>query len=354
MGKMRRIPGGHLRAANRWFDAGYAYKAPHAASLVYLFLNRWTDNETGIVEQTIGAITRHSGVRTERMVREALAGLELWGVITPLPREYQNSTNRWCVNDLEKRAPDYPSKDAIKAYRRSTPAPSEGVKKANAPAPSEGVSGSGDGQGGSNPGTAHTPSVTAPSAPTPIAPTPSDTALGGTPYHAIGDQAIGDQAIGDQAMPIIACSGAEAPTHPAQPSADARARHDFVDERATDTDWVGAPSCPIFQLWWKSYPGTSDVWQEFYRGACIAWNQLRPSEDLGYEMVNAINAQTLWPEYQREDGPGLPNPAKWLRDERWRDEPLGGWPDDDDDGGYDALSDWEAWQALEDDNDIPF
>lgn len=340
MGKMRNIPGGHHRPANRWYDAGYADKAPHAASMIYGFLNRWADNETGIVEQTIGAITRHSGVRTERMARKHLAGLELWGVISKLPKAYQNSPNRWRVENLEKRAPAYPTDEAIEAYRRSTPTPREGANEANAPAPGEGAPTSGNGQGWSNPGPAHTPSAPSPSVPTPSAPTPGDTALGGTPYQAMQDQAIGDEAIGDHAMPIIACSGAKAPTHPAQPSADARARHDFAEERATNTERVGAPDSVMFQDWWQSYPGVGDwedsEWEDFYRDACVAWNEIEPDRDLAYQIFIAITEQAQWTEDQHPDGKGFPEPAKWLRDGRWQDEALGGWTDEDDDDGLEG------------------
>jgi hypothetical protein len=185
------IDGGFYRGPNRWIDAGYADAAPASVTLVYNFLCRWAHNETWTVQQTMAAIRRRSGVRTERYIREALDALEAWGVISAV-KIFSNRPTLWQLQDLPRQAPPYPT-EAAKS-RASTPSQSEGAAKGR---------NEGSGAEKTPPKESFTPS---PSTGAPGTGLPSAGVASDPPY-----QTAGYQTGVNQTASIIASSGAEAP-----------------------------------------------------------------------------------------------------------------------------------------------
>lgn len=69
-----------------------------------------------------------------------------------------------------------------------------------------------------------------------------------------------------------------------------------------------------FAEFWSLYPrkvGKDAAWR--------AWQKRRPSVELGAEIATAIKRQWEW--LTRDDGKYIPNPATWLNQGRWQDEP---------------------------------
>jgi hypothetical protein len=53
-----------------------------------------------------------------------------------------------------------------------------------------------------------------------------------------------------------------------------------------------------------------------------AFMKIKPSADLLQRMLEAIKAQTASDQWKRDNGQYIPNPATWLNQGRWEDEPL--------------------------------
>lgn len=73
---------------------------------------------------------------------------------------------------------------------------------------------------------------------------------------------------------------------------------------------------PEFEAFLAAYPkrvGKGAAWK--------AWQRLRPSKALQSRMIEAAKAQSTWPQWQRENGKYIPNPATWINQARWDDEP---------------------------------
>ena len=58
-----------------------------------------------------------------------------------------------------------------------------------------------------------------------------------------------------------------------------------------------------------------------------SWEKLKPSEELTETILNAVSKQKLWPKWQKDGGQYIPNPATWLNQGRWEDEPPEGGED---------------------------
>lgn len=70
-----------------------------------------------------------------------------------------------------------------------------------------------------------------------------------------------------------------------------------------------------FDRFWEAYPkkiGKGDARKVF--------KKLKPSAQLTEHMISAISAQKRTDLWTREGGKYIPNPATWLRQERWEDE----------------------------------
>lgn len=69
-----------------------------------------------------------------------------------------------------------------------------------------------------------------------------------------------------------------------------------------------------FDRFWKVYPrrvGKDAAWR--------SWQKRRPDEALTGRMLEAIERQRAW--LERDGGKYIPNPATWLNQGRWEDEP---------------------------------
>jgi hypothetical protein len=71
-----------------------------------------------------------------------------------------------------------------------------------------------------------------------------------------------------------------------------------------------------FDTFWKEYPkkvGKDD--------ARRAWGKRRPDAELQMKILAALDWQRQQDEWLREAGRFIPNPATWLTQGRWQDEP---------------------------------
>lgn len=70
-----------------------------------------------------------------------------------------------------------------------------------------------------------------------------------------------------------------------------------------------------FDEFWKLYPrkiGKDAAWR--------SWQRRKPDGDLVAIILAAVTAQAQWPNWVKDDGRFIPNPATWLNQGRWQDE----------------------------------
>lgn len=73
-----------------------------------------------------------------------------------------------------------------------------------------------------------------------------------------------------------------------------------------------------FDEFWKAYP------RKVGKGkARESWKRLKPTPEMLSRMLSTLRWQTVSDRWQRESGRFIPNPATWLNQERWLDEPSG-------------------------------
>jgi len=71
-----------------------------------------------------------------------------------------------------------------------------------------------------------------------------------------------------------------------------------------------------FSEFWSAYP------KRIGKGAALkAWKKLKPSTDLCARITAAIATQRQSDQWRKGDGQFIPNPATWLNQGRWDDEP---------------------------------
>ena len=71
-----------------------------------------------------------------------------------------------------------------------------------------------------------------------------------------------------------------------------------------------------FDEFWTVYPKKQG------KGAALkAWRKIKPDEGLFAKMLHAVKAAKETEQWRRENGRFIPNPATWLNQERWDDEP---------------------------------
>ena len=71
-----------------------------------------------------------------------------------------------------------------------------------------------------------------------------------------------------------------------------------------------------FERFWAAYP------RKVGKGkAQESFKKIKPSEELTKRMLDAVNAQMKSAQWQEEGGRYIPNPATWLNQSRWEDEP---------------------------------
>lgn len=71
-----------------------------------------------------------------------------------------------------------------------------------------------------------------------------------------------------------------------------------------------------FDAFWKAYP------RKVGKGAALkAWRRIKPSDTLTDLMLAAVEQQVRSDQWRKDGGRYIPNPATWLNQERWQDEP---------------------------------
>lgn len=71
-----------------------------------------------------------------------------------------------------------------------------------------------------------------------------------------------------------------------------------------------------FEIFWQSYP------KKVGKGAAEKiFERIRPNDDLFTTMLNAVSKAKNSAQWQKEGGQYIPNPATWLNQRRWEDEP---------------------------------
>lgn len=73
---------------------------------------------------------------------------------------------------------------------------------------------------------------------------------------------------------------------------------------------------PDFDAFWSAYPK-----RVAKQDAQKAWDALHPDAALTEQILAAVAAQRRWPQWTRNAGQYVPNPATWLNHRRWTDEP---------------------------------
>jgi hypothetical protein len=72
-----------------------------------------------------------------------------------------------------------------------------------------------------------------------------------------------------------------------------------------------------FDSWWSAYPKKTG------KGAALkAWSKIRPSDAVVTQMLNALEWQRNQPQWLKDGGAFIPNPATYLNQSRWEDEPF--------------------------------
>lgn len=78
---------------------------------------------------------------------------------------------------------------------------------------------------------------------------------------------------------------------------------------------VSPPLGAGFDEFWSAYPrkvGKQAAWK--------AWSKLKPSAELTKAILAAVEYQRNCPQWQKDGGQYIPNPATWLNQGRWEDK----------------------------------
>lgn len=70
-----------------------------------------------------------------------------------------------------------------------------------------------------------------------------------------------------------------------------------------------------FERFWQAYPRHTDK-----KKALLAFQRLKPDEDMLSAMLAAIEQQKQSDQWSRDGGAYIPHPSTWLNQERWNDE----------------------------------
>lgn len=69
-----------------------------------------------------------------------------------------------------------------------------------------------------------------------------------------------------------------------------------------------------FEQFWQAYP------RKVGKGnARQAWAKIKMTDDLFDTILNAVEQQKQWEQWQRDNGQYIPHPATWLNGQRWED-----------------------------------
>ena len=104
---------------------------------------------------------------------------------------------------------------------------------------------------------------------------------------------------------------------PLNPPTGDRAESLDVETASGTAEAVDHSTTPgSFEEFWGVYP------KKVGKGAARkAWEKLRPDQDLVRKIMSAVKRYQRTDQWQRDGGQYIPNPATWLNQERWEDEP---------------------------------
>jgi len=112
-----------------------------------------------------------------------------------------------------------------------------------------------------------------------------------------------------------------------KPALDNGKCRDIMGMGMVNGDGDGKPPYPLlkkgeglainrFEIFWKAYP------KKIGKGAAEkSFKKINPSETLLQTMLAAIISASESEQWKKEDGQFIPNPATWLNQKRWEDEP---------------------------------
>lgn len=107
---------------------------------------------------------------------------------------------------------------------------------------------------------------------------------------------------------------ATVPTKSGQTSASDADKKRTREEKRREEDKTPC-SPPKFEEFWSAYP------KKVGKQAALArWKKINPSAELTAEILRAVASQKSWPNWIRDNGQYIPNPATWINEGRWEDE----------------------------------
>lgn len=106
------------------------------------------------------------------------------------------------------------------------------------------------------------------------------------------------------------CEGNATNTHyPLPITQDPNTSKGVVDKSASDE---------LFELFWFTYP--KKVGKEAARKA---WKKIKPDSFLCEQIKTSLKWQSMTDQWQKDGGQFIPNPATYLNQSRWLDQPIG-------------------------------
>ena len=105
-------------------------------------------------------------------------------------------------------------------------------------------------------------------------------------------------------------------------STETETKTDTISPNGENKSPLSSPQGERFDRFWALYPNKTGK-----KKARESWEKLKPSEELTETILNAVSKQKLWPKWQKDGGQYIPNPATWLNQGRWEDEPPEGGED---------------------------
>lgn len=100
-----------------------------------------------------------------------------------------------------------------------------------------------------------------------------------------------------------------------------RTQESVLSGDASDEGDAGAKKSTIearFDEFWGAYPKRVGK-----QAALKSWKRIAPTAELHGKIMQAVNEQKRWDQWCRDNGRYIPNPATWLNQGRWDDEPEG-------------------------------
>jgi hypothetical protein len=108
------------------------------------------------------------------------------------------------------------------------------------------------------------------------------------------------EVVQDASSSLALCNTEERRVEQSREEAEERQRHTFVDDS--------------FESFWQTYPKKTG------KGAARkAWEKARPDLE---EVLHALSWQTYSEAWTKEKGAFIPNPATYINQERWADQPI--------------------------------